>query len=232
VILAIQPPHLDGGSETLNDRAQFARASDRSVSGRPPVRHNGDAVARSSDTSWEARFRRGDRDVIEAVYRETFEVVRRAAGRVLREPADRDAVVHEVYTQLVSSRRLRDSYQSGGGTAAGGRIAGWLSAIARHRALDFIRRERRLTDLSALDEVAAATDPLADFRQDLERFADRLDPQRRRVLELRFVAGMTQAEAAAQLGMPRSTLEDREREIKTMLEHHLLDDGKRRRALA
>jgi RNA polymerase sigma-70 factor (ECF subfamily) len=176
-------------------------------------------VGRSSDTSWEARFVRGDNDVIEAVYRETFEAVRRSAGRVLREPADRDAVVHEVYTQLVGSRRLRESYQ-------GGAIGGWLSAIARHRALDFVRRERRLTDLSAIDEVPTASDPLADFRRELERFAERLDPQRRRVLELRFVAGMTQAEAAAQLGMPRSTLEDREREIKTMLQRHLLGDDK------
>jgi RNA polymerase sigma-70 factor (ECF subfamily) len=174
-------------------------------------------VARSSDTSWEARFLRGDNDVIEAVYRETFEVVRRAAGRVLREPADRDAVVHEVYTQLVSSRRLRESYQ-------GGAIGGWLAVIARHRALDFVRRESRLTDLSALDEAAADNDPLADFRRELERFAERLDPQRRRLLQLRFLAGMTQAEAAAQLGMPRTTLEDREREIKTMLQQHLLDE--------
>jgi RNA polymerase sigma-70 factor (ECF subfamily) len=174
-------------------------------------------VGRSSDTSWEARFLRGENDVIEAVYRETFEAVRRAAGRVLREPGDRDAVVHEVYTQLVSSRRLRESYQ-------GGAMGGWLSAIARHRALDFVRRERRLTDLSALDEVPDASDPLVEFRRELERFAGRLDPQRRRVVELRFVAGMTQAEAAAQLGIPRSTLEDREREIKTMLQHHLLDE--------
>jgi RNA polymerase sigma-70 factor (ECF subfamily) len=178
-------------------------------------------VARSTDTSWEARFVRGDNDVIEEVYRETFEAVRRAAGRVLREPSDRDAVVHEVYTQLVGSRRLRDSYQ-------GGAMGGWLSAIARHRALDYVRRERRLTDLSALDGMASASDPLAEFRQDLARFADRLDPQRRRVLELRFLAGMTQAEAAAQLGIPRSTLEDREREIKTMLQRHLLDDEPRR----
>jgi RNA polymerase sigma-70 factor (ECF subfamily) len=174
-------------------------------------------VARSSDTSWEARFLRGDNDVIEDVYRQTFEAVRRAAGRVLREPADRDAVVHEVYAQLVSSRRLRQSYQ-------GGAIGGWLAVIARHRALDFVRRESRLTDLSALDEMPTAGDPLADFRRELQRFADRLDPQRRRVLELRFLAGMTQVEAAAQLGIPRSTLEDREREIKTMLQQHLLDE--------
>jgi RNA polymerase sigma-70 factor (ECF subfamily) len=183
-------------------------------------------VPRSTDTSWEARFRRGDSDVIEAVYRETFEAVRRAAGRVLHDPSDRDGVVHEVFTELVSSRRLRESYQ-------GGALAGWLAAIARHRAIDFVRRERRLTDLSGLEEVATAPDPLADFRRDLERFAEGLEPQRRRLLELRFVAGMTQTEAAAQLGMPRSTLEDWERQIKQALQEHLLaDPPAARRALA
>jgi RNA polymerase sigma factor (sigma-70 family) len=174
-----------------------------------------EAVARSiPDTGWEARFRRGDNEVIEAVYRDTFEAVRRAAARVLREPADRDAVVHEVFVELVESRRLRDSYR-------GGAMAGWLGAIARHRALDFARRERRLTDLSALNEAAVVVDPLVEFRRELERFATRLDPQRRQVLELRFVAGMTQVEAARQMGIPRSTLEDKEREIKRLLQEHL-----------
>lgn len=155
---------------------------------------------------------------MEAVYRETFETVRRAAGRVLREPADRDAIVHEVFTELVSSRRLRDSYR-------GGDLGSWLGAIARHRALDLARREQRLTDLSALDEAAVAavaTDPLEEFRSDLERFAARLEPQKRQLVELRFVAGMTQVEAAARLGMPRSTLEDWERQIKRLLHEHLL----------
>jgi RNA polymerase sigma factor (sigma-70 family) len=182
-------------------------------------RHNGDAVARSSpDSTWEDRFRRGESDVIEAVYRDTFEAVRRSAGRILREPADRDAVVHEVFVELVSSRRLRESYR-------GGAMGGWLGAIARHRALDFARRERRLTDLSALDEAAVAVDPMVDFRRELERFAARLDPLRRQVLELRFVAGMTQMEAAQRMGMPRSTLEDREREIKKLLQEHLLEEA-------
>lgn len=157
--------------------------------------------------------------MMEAVYRETFETVRRAAGRVLREPADRDAIVHELFTDLVSSRRLRESH-------AGGDLGAWLAAIARHRALDFARREQRLTDLSALGEPAADVDPMAEFRHELERFATRLDPPRRQLLELRFLAGMTQMEAAERLGVPRSTLEDWERQIKRRLQAHLLGDGR------
>ena len=158
---------------------------------------------------------------MESVYRDTFEGVRRAAGRILREPADCDSIVQQVYADLVGSKKLRETY-------AGGDLGAWIGAIARHRALDFARRERRLTGLEAAGEPMAAADPLADFRHELARFAETLDPQRREVLELRFLAGLTQMEAAARLGMPRSTLEDWERQIKRRLEAYLLEDqGKR-----
>jgi RNA polymerase sigma factor (sigma-70 family) len=156
--------------------------------------------------------------VIEAIYRDTFETVRRAAGRVLHEPADRDAIVQQVFTDLVSSRRLRDSY-------TGGDLAAWLSAIARHRAIDFARRQRRLTELAASAETTGDdNDPLVEFRRELTEYARRLDPEKRQLLQLRFIAGMTQVEAAAQLKVPRSTLEDWERQIKRGLQQHLLGD--------
>jgi RNA polymerase sigma-70 factor, ECF subfamily len=171
--------------------------------------------------------------LIEEIYRATFETVRRAAGRVLREPSDRDGVVQQVYTELVGSRRMRESY-------GGGDLGAWLSSIARHRAIDYARRERRLVNLSLakLGEEGpearnrAAGEALDDFRRELQAFAGRLDPQRRRVLELRFVAGLTQVEAAAQMGMPRSTLEDWERQIKKLLQAHLLGDEEPRKAIA
>jgi RNA polymerase sigma factor (sigma-70 family) len=152
--------------------------------------------------------------VIEEIYRETFEDVRRAAGTVLHEPADRDAVVHEVFLQLLDRRELRESHR-------GGHMGAWLGAIARHQALDFARRESRLTDLSAVDETAAKADPVEELRRELVRFASRLDPERQRLVQLRYVEGMTQMEAAAVLGKPRSTLEDWEHQLKRALTAHL-----------
>jgi DNA-binding transcriptional regulator YiaG len=43
---------------------------------------------------------------------------------------------------------------------------------------------------------------------------------------------LTQVEAAAQMGMPRSTLEDWERQIKKLLQAHLLGDEEPRKAIA
>jgi RNA polymerase sigma-70 factor (ECF subfamily) len=152
--------------------------------------------------------------VIEEIYRATFEEVRRAAGAILHEPADRDAVVHEVYLELLSSRALRESHR-------GGQMGAWLGAIARHQALDFARRESRLTELSAAEELTARADPLTDLRRELVRFAEGLDPERRRLVQLRYVEGMTQMEAAAILGKPRSTLEDWEHQFKRALSAHV-----------
>jgi RNA polymerase sigma factor (sigma-70 family) len=153
--------------------------------------------------------------VIEEIYRATFEDVRRAAGTVLHEPADRDAVVHEVYLQLLSSRELRESHR-------GGAMNSWLGAIARHQALDFARRESRLTDLSVVDEVSTKTDhAVEDLRRELVRFAARFEPERQRLIHLRYIEGMTQMEAAAVLGKPRSTLEDWEHQFKRALHAHL-----------
>jgi RNA polymerase sigma factor (sigma-70 family) len=166
------------------------------------------------DPEWRERFLRGDKDVIEEIYRTTFDEVRRAAGTVLHEPADRDAVVHEVFLQLISSRDLRESHR-------GGQIGSWLGAIARHQALDFARRESRLTDLSAIDEATSRVDPLDELRRELVRFAAQLDPDRQRLVQLRYIEGMTQMEAAAALGKPRSTLEDWEHQLKRALHAHL-----------
>lgn len=173
------------------------------------------------DQTWQARFLRGDKDVMEQIYRDTFHEVRGAAASVLREPADRDAVVHEVYLELLASRDLRESHR-------GGKMGAWLSAIARHRALDFVRREGRLTELSATEQAAPAPDPVEDFRRELLRFATRLPPERQRLVELRYIAGMTQMEAAAAMGMSRSTLEDWERQVKASL-HDLLAPGQARK---
>lgn len=161
---------------------------------------------------------------MERVYRDTFDAVRRAAGRVLAEPADRDAIVQAVYVDLLDSRSLRASW-------AGGDLAAWIAAIARHRALDYARRESRLTTWP--DEGAPAladgpqqqdVDRLIAFRADLERFAATLTPPRRELLRLRFFEGLTQVEAAARMQVPRSTLEDWEAQMKTALRARLLGD--------
>ncbi len=79
--------------------------------------------------------------------------------------------------------------------------AAWILTVARNRALDVLRRDRRLTDASALEAVAApetVDEPLPDDRLALV-FAcchPALAPEVRVALTLRHVAGLTTAEVA------------------------------------
>jgi RNA polymerase sigma-70 factor (ECF subfamily) len=167
-------------------------------------------VAWLKDPAWRSRFLAGDRALIEDIYRATFEEVRRATARVLREPADRDAVVHDVFVEILSSAQLRESYR-------GGHLSAWLGAIARHHALDFARRQSYLTELSAATagaEMAAKVDPMDELRREVIRYAAGMHPERRRMVELRYLEGRTQMEAAAILGKPRSTVEDWEHQFR------------------
>jgi RNA polymerase sigma-70 factor (ECF subfamily) len=79
--------------------------------------------------------------------------------------------------------------------------AAWILVTARHRAIDRLRRERRLADASALEALPApeaAGAELPDDRLEL-LFAcshPALDPEARVALTLRHVAGLTTAETA------------------------------------
>lgn len=170
---------------------------------------------------WLEQFQRGDRQRLSEVYHQHFTRVRKAVARVLSDPADRDNVVQQLFADLLESAKLRRDY-------AGGDFGAWLCAIARHKAIDFGRRQSRLVGIN--DQTVGAFDEgeepsqLHEFRRDLERFANTLPVERQHMLKLRFIEGLTQMEASQRLGVPRSTLEDWERQAKMELRLFLLAD--------
>ncbi len=179
-----------------------------------------DDVPRAPHPEWWERFRIGDRQVLADIYQQQFFRVRKAVAQVLREPADQDNVVHQMFADLVESAKLRCAY-------AGGDMGAWLVAIARHKAIDFARRQSRLVAYNEHEDTSATDSdhaPLRDFRADLDRFAQTQPLERQRLLQLRFIAGLTQVEASDALCVPRSTLEAWEHQLKTELRRFLLDD--------
>lgn len=178
-----------------------------------------DEVQDLARNRWLERFQCGDRGLLSEIYHAHFAQVRRAVARVLAEAADRDNIVQQLFADLVESTKLRKSY-------AGGDVAAWLCAIARHKAIDFGRRHARL---QTIDEHALCQDdteaPMREFRADLERFADTLPTERQRMLKLRFIEGLTQVETSELMRVPRSTLEDWERQMKAALRLFLLGGG-------
>jgi RNA polymerase sigma-70 factor (ECF subfamily) len=93
-------------------------------------------------------------------------------------------------------------------------FAPWLHRIAVNRALDLVRRERRLVALDAVEErgsgLAAAGDGQVEGADaDLLRALDGLSAERRAAVVLRYGLGYTPAEIAPILGVPVGTVHSR-----------------------
>ena len=175
----------------------------------------------SQGRAWLDRFHAGDRSVMEGCYREQFDTVDRAVGSVLR-GADRETVVHEVFYRLLSSRSLRDNF-------AGGSLAGWISRVAKNQAIDYQRRAARERPVDPAKSSAMADEAVPSFEQRLgarlavERFRRELLPAEwTGVFEKRFMEQLSQREAAAALGIRRTTLAYREARIRRLLRRFLL----------
>jgi len=170
-----------------------------------------------ADDPWLKRFHAGDRQVLEACYREHFATVERAMGSVLS-PADRETAIHELWTRLLDGAALRQAFR-------GGALAPWLSVVARNHALDM---RRRITRESAYprDEAEARSETweeAAQARMLVEQFRrELLPPEWAGVFALRFLQQLPQREAAARLSLHRTPLASRELRIRRLLERFLL----------
>lgn len=169
---------------------------------------------------WLEAFHRGERDVLEACYRQHFDTVDGAAGAILR-GADRETVVHEVFSRLIARPELRRAFH-------GGSFGAWLSTVARNHAIDYRRRlsrETSLPDDPRDGPESASWEDAAQARLLVERFRrSTLTPAWAPVFELVFVQQMSQREAAEVLGISRTTLAYREMRIRRQLRRFVLEE--------
>jgi RNA polymerase sigma-70 factor (ECF subfamily) len=185
----------------------------------PPVA-NGEST--TAGDQWLERFHSGERPVLETIYREQFRTVEVAVGRVLS-GADRETAVHEVFLKLINSEALRRSFH-------GGDLGAWLAVVSRNHGIDYVRRRSREAP-SGIELGAADADPhaftrSAEARLLVERFQrDILPPQWRGVFEARLLHNLSQTEAAAALGVRRTTLAYQELRIRQLLKKFLLKDA-------
>jgi RNA polymerase sigma-70 factor (ECF subfamily) len=178
------------------------------------------AAVRPEDPSWIDAFRRGDHQILADCYRSYYRVVETAIGGLLG-AADRETVIHEVFFRLLTDPGMRASF-------TGPSLGGWLSSIARNRALDVNRRARRevlrfTSDESAVTDGNVRADEEAVMRLLLERFQrDHVPPGWAPLFEARFLREMSQREAARHLGMHRTTLAYQELQLRRRLRRFML----------
>jgi RNA polymerase sigma-70 factor (ECF subfamily) len=172
---------------------------------------------------WRAAFHAGDRAAVAHCYREHYRTVAAAVGRMLS-VADAETVTHEVFYRLLADAQLRANFQ-------GGSFAAWITRVATHCAIDYLRRCRREQSGHAaasepdVDALAAArrVDDELDAKALVEQFRrELLPPQWAGVFDARFLRQLPQREAAKELGLHRTTLAYREIRIRRLLTQFLL----------
>lgn len=172
------------------------------------------------DADWLRRFHAGDRVILAKCYRELFGTVFAVVGEVV-DGTDRETVVHDLFEKLISRPEVRANF-------SGGSLAAWLRTLARNQAIDYTRRHSREVQFESTTAARMAppySDPASasEARLLLERFRrDVLPVKWAAVFEARFVLQLTQREAAARLGMHRTTLAYQEARVRGLLHKFLL----------
>jgi len=176
---------------------------------------------KTPDQGWLEKFHAGNRAVLEQCYRDCFHPVDRAVASIVS-GADRETVVHEVFFRLLTSEELRRNFR-------GGSLSTWIGVVARNQAIDHVRRYRRETavppDVAAqmADRATEPADGAVAARLMVDQFRrDHLPSGLAGVFETRFVAQLSQREAAARLGIRRTTLAYQEIRVRALLRRFVL----------
>jgi RNA polymerase sigma-70 factor (ECF subfamily) len=143
------------------------------------------------------KAKRGDRDAFAELYRLYHARIFRMARLHLGDLGDEaeDAVAETFLRAWAALPRYRDT---------GAPFVAWLFGIARHVVLDEVARGRRVMPREELPERTRGW--TVDDRLTLAAAMERLPAEQRRVVELKYLAGMRNAEVASALGKSKGAI--------------------------
>ncbi len=152
-------------------------------------------------------MRAGRQQALETLYDATVGKVYAFALRLMRNPADAEEVVCDTYAQAWAKAAAFDPSRAN--------VLGWLLMICRSRALDRLRQlraEAGRTDLEAIADLAdegPQPQELLSMLQEGTRVHQALaalSPERRQLVGLAFLKGLSHQEIADKTGMPLGTV--------------------------
>jgi RNA polymerase sigma-70 factor (ECF subfamily) len=175
-----------------------------------------EAHASDVDVKLVRRMQSGDQAALGEFYDRWFPVVNCLIMRMLKAAGDAEDVVEETFWQAWK--------QAGRYAPERGTVQTWLLTMARSRALDRLRANRRRREESIDDHDAPAfatsaespNDPSLDVehserRQMVLAALAELPPEQRQALELGYFSGLSQTEIAERTGQPLGTIKTRMR---------------------
>ena len=176
-----------------------------------PTRHSTDADRRfldeiaASDEALMDRLPQGDKEALVGLFRRYARIVRGVAFRILRDAAEADDLVQDVFLFIHRKGQLFDASRCS--------ARSWIVQITYHRAIDRRRylQSRLFYTRLELNGATELPEPLSgavqgnDFRAELtgnktlQGLLDTLTEDQRNTLTLHFVEGFTFAEIGAKL---------------------------------
>ncbi|MDO8621680.1 MAG: sigma-70 family RNA polymerase sigma factor [bacterium] len=173
---------------------------------------------RASDGQLIAQYLHGDRVALDALIRRHLQRVYRFVLRYARNPQDAEEITQETFVRAWRTIARFDRERS---------FTTWLLQIAKHAAIDVLRKRTRtiptveLDDMHALGDPAVRTDNIAPRLEALLGRAEdarvltvaleRLPSHDRIVLILRYQRELTFREIGSALGEPLHTVKSRHR---------------------
>jgi RNA polymerase sigma-70 factor, ECF subfamily len=159
------------------------------------------------------RMARGDHDALAELYDRHARLVYSLALRIVRDQADAEDIVQEVFSQ---AWRQAARYQS-----SRGNVIAWLLNLTRSRAIDRLRGRRSRPE-GTVDPVALEVPDLAQPIDEtlalsgqatqIRAAVDELSVLQRVAIELAFYEGLTHVEIAERLELPLGTVKTRIRQ--------------------
>jgi len=172
----------------------------------PGLRHRRDSD-RERDHRLFARLADGEEQVLQMLIGEHGRRALAAARRILGDWGDAHDVVQETFIELWQRAADFEAHR--------GSAAGWITTIARSRAID--RRRARIRAGRALEAAVVdlrpaprpSPDEVEDLRrqrESLQKALDALSPAQRSAVQAAYFDELTQAEVAAKTGIPLGTV--------------------------
>jgi RNA polymerase sigma-70 factor (ECF subfamily) len=164
-----------------------------------------DTNAAISDLVLVTAIRSGDQGAMATLYDRYSSIVYSVALRVLQDTAAAEDVLQDIFMQLWRNPGAFD--------ASRGNMAAWLAVIARHRAIDALRRRKPEDDfenvvVSVEPDLASHADRSRAMAKVREAFGAMAAPQRS-ALEMAYFEGLTHVEIAEKTGEPLGTIKTR-----------------------
>lgn len=165
------------------------------------------ALHAEADTDLIGRLQRRDPQALAELYDRYGRLAYSLILRVVRDTGVAEDLVQETF--------LRVWNRVQGFDAGKGSIGPWLLAVARNRAIDYLRsaggRERNAVEFEETDHPALYTDMehdllISDKARRVKAAMAKLPANHRQVIELAYFEGLSQTEMAQRMGQPLGTV--------------------------